>query len=192
MVNKQSALLKQDIMELPYPEDGKLHFRGVEPALRDDVLNHMIPLIKYGTGKTETEHLVKPANETQLRAFSKTLIKVLRNTWKDIREAKITDLGLAWCVAYSLNELGSKALSNDEETKEQLIARLDHLLEHRESAHLRFRRVVRLFDDETFYLIKPKDYRYWLQSVAVRDADEVVGHLMTQAVSKSPMTEVRS
>lgn len=192
LVNKQSALLMHDIMELPYPEDGKLHFRGVESVLRDDVLNHMIPLIKYGTGKKETAHLVKPANRTQLQAFSKILIKVLRNTWKKIREAKSTDLGAAWCVAYSLNGTDSAALSNEQETKEQLIARLDQLLEHRESAHLRYRRIVRLFDDETFYLIKPKDYRYWLQSVAVRDADEVVGHLMMHAVSQSSMDEVRA
>ncbi|MFN0078151.1 MAG: Eco57I restriction-modification methylase domain-containing protein [Prosthecobacter sp.] len=190
MVNKQSALLKQDIMELPYPQDGKLHFRGIEPTLRDDVLQHMIPLIKYGTGKPETAHLVKPASKQQLQSFSRSLIKVLRHTWKEICESQITDLGTAWCVAYSLDGSNHGESTTDGETREQLIARLDALLEHRSSAHLRFRRVVRMFDDETLYLIKPKDYRYWLQSVAVRDADEVVGSLTAKPKQASRLTEV--
>lgn len=189
LINKTSALLKQDIMELPYPDDGKLHFRGVEPALRDDVLNHMIPLIKYGTENKETEHLVKDASEPQLHTFSSTLIQVLRNTWKQIREAKVADLGTAWCVAYSLD--GSDVAMLDE-TPAQLIARIDRLLEHRPSDRLRFRRVVRVFDGNLFYLIKPKDYRYWLRSVAVRDADEVVGNLMTQAVAQTSKARARA
>lgn len=189
MVNKQSALLKQDIMELPYPEDGKLHFRGVEPVLRDDVLSHMIPLIKYGTGKEETLHLINPASKPQLHTFSGTLIQVLRNTWKQIREAKVADLGTAWCAAYSLD--GSDVEMPDE-TPAQLITRIDRLLEHRASDCLRFRRVVRVFDGNAFYFIKPKDYRYWLRSVAVRDADEVVGHLMTQAVAQTSKASARA
>lgn len=189
LLNRSGIPMMADILNLPYPEDGKLNFRGVEPALRDDVLNHMIPLIKYGTGKEETLHLSNPASQPQLHAFSSTLIQVLRNTWRQIREAKVADLGTAWCVAYSLD---SSDVAMPDEPPAQLIARIDRLLEHRASDRLRFRRVVRVFDGNLFYLIKPKDYRYWLRSVAVRDADEVVGHLMTQAVAQTSKASARA
>lgn len=187
LVNKQSAIGKKDIMDLPYPEDSKLHFRGVETDLRDDVLNHMIPLIKYGTGKPETAHLIELATPRQLQSFSKTLIKVLRNTWKEIRECWIEDMGSAWCVAYSLDGTGAPALPEGDSSP---VERLSSLLEHRAGPHLRFRRVVREFSGNVLYLTKPKDYRYWLESVAVRDADEITGSVMSDALRASQSLEV--
>jgi hypothetical protein len=34
--------------------------------------------------------------------------------------------------------------------------------------------VVKIYDGDLIYLIKPKELRYWLQSIALRDADESI------------------
>ncbi len=38
----------------------------------------------------------------------------------------------------------------------------------------RINRVVKIYDDDYIYLLKPKELRYWLQSIALRDADETI------------------
>jgi hypothetical protein len=53
LIGRQAALLKKNIMDLPYPEGGQLVFRGVQKYLRDDVIDFMIPLVK----DTQETHL---------------------------------------------------------------------------------------------------------------------------------------
>ena len=35
-------------------------------------------------------------------------------------------------------------------------------------------RVVKVYDNDYIYLLKPKELRYWLKSIALRDADETI------------------
>jgi len=44
-------------------------------------------------------------------------------------------------------------------------------------ANLRIIRVIRLYDENAIYLIKPNQLRYWLKSVAINDADETFYYL---------------
>ena len=39
---------------------------------------------------------------------------------------------------------------------------------------------MRIYDENVIYLIKPKQLRYWLRSVAIRDADETFAFLVNQ------------
>jgi hypothetical protein len=41
-------------------------------------------------------------------------------------------------------------------------------------------RVLRIYDKNVIYLVKPKQLRYWLRSVAIRDADETFEDLVKQ------------
>ena len=39
-------------------------------------------------------------------------------------------------------------------------------------------RIVKLYEKNKIYLLKPKSLRYWLKSIALRDADEVFSDLI--------------
>src|ERR1035441_10488725 len=86
LVGRQSAFLKKDVMDLPYPEDGKLIFRGVQKYLRDDVINFMIPLIK----DTEAAHrqLAEPAKETKVKNYAKVFGDLMQSVYPDFRDRK--------------------------------------------------------------------------------------------------------
>ncbi|MDE0879623.1 MAG: hypothetical protein OSB00_13320 [Sphingomonas bacterium] len=41
-------------------------------------------------------------------------------------------------------------------------------------------RIVRLYDDRFVFLLKPSRLRYWLRSIALRDADDIMHDLREQ------------
>ena len=50
---------------------------------------------------------------------------------------------------------------------------LSDLMENQqESVH--YRRVLRLYQKDVIFLVKPNTLRYWLKSVALRDASDVI------------------
>ena len=57
---------------------------------------------------------------------------------------------------------------------------LDALLQHQRGTRLRVCRVARLFDGNCLFFLKPKPLRFWLRSIAVRDADETFTELRRQ------------
>jgi len=48
------------------------------------------------------------------------------------------------------------------------------------SPSLRCQRILRLFHGNMLLLLKPAQLRYWLRSIAVRDADEIFVELQEQ------------
>ena len=60
---------------------------------------------------------------------------------------------------------------------EELGEKLDALLREQRSRSLRMVRIARIYDDRFVFLLKPDRLRYWLRSVALRDADETVADL---------------
>jgi len=45
-----------------------------------------------------------------------------------------------------------------------------------ESVH--YRRVLRLYQKDIVFLVKPKTLKYWLKSIALRDASDVINDLI--------------
>ena len=59
-----------------------------------------------------------------------------------------------------------------------LKSQIKKLLTVKQSALLQKNRVIQVFFDDSIYFIKPNKLRYWLQSVAIRDADDVCALIM--------------
>ena len=64
--------------------------------------------------------------------------------------------------------------------KDVLYEYLDRLLLHQRGTRLRVHRVTRLFDGNCLFFLKPKPLRFWLRSIAIRDADETFAELRRQ------------
>ena len=66
-------------------------------------------------------------------------------------------------------------LGEDTVALNDLLKRL--LQKEDQSSNLRINRILRLYDDNAIYMIKPNQLRYWLKSVAIIDADETFCYL---------------
>ena len=63
---------------------------------------------------------------------------------------------------------------------EGLKGKLDALLHEQRGSALHVTRIARIYDDRFIFLLKPNRLRYWLGSVALRDADETLSDLRAQ------------
>lgn len=61
-----------------------------------------------------------------------------------------------------------------------LKARIDALLREQCASGLTVTRIARIYDRGCIFLLKPDRLRYWLRSVALRDADETLADLADQ------------
>jgi hypothetical protein len=58
--------------------------------------------------------------------------------------------------------------------------KLDALLREKRGGGLNVTRIARIYDGACIYLVKPNRLRYWLRSIALRDADETLADLAQQ------------
>ncbi|MGB9498324.1 MAG: hypothetical protein ACKVE4_00940 [Dissulfuribacterales bacterium] len=63
---------------------------------------------------------------------------------------------------------------------DELEADLYELIQNNTNTNSRIVRMLRVYEKNTIYLIKPKQARYWLRSVAIRDADDTFADLVVQ------------
>lgn len=174
LINKQSAILKEDIMDLPFPENGKLEFRGVEEWLVGDVIDRQIRFIKIGANAESS--LFKPTTGAQLTEYENAFLQVLRSVYPEARYAERHEFTTAHCIAFSFGDKPRAPFGD----ATQLESHLNELLLTQKGKALRIHRIVRLFDTDTLYFVKPKAYRFWTRSIAVRDADEAFASLVEQ------------
>jgi hypothetical protein len=185
LVGRQTALLKKDIMELPYPEDGKLAFRGVQKYLKDDVINFMIPLIK---DTDEVRHkLAMSAKEIEVKSYAKVFCQLMQSVYADFQFTGIHDLDTGWCAAFHKGNSSPRPFGNTEALREHI----DGLLSKETGRALRTWRIVRHFSGNDLFIIKPKPRRYWLKSSAVNDADGVFAWVMKRTVSNNKKTPTK-
>jgi hypothetical protein len=63
---------------------------------------------------------------------------------------------------------------------EGLRDKLDAILHEQQGTSLHVTRIARIYDGRFVFLLKPDRLRYWLRSIALRDADETLADLRAQ------------
>jgi hypothetical protein len=181
LVGRQTALLKNDIMNLPFPKDGKLVFRGIQKYLKEDVIDYMIPLIKdTAVGRRK---LGQSALEKEVESYAKVFVKLMQSVYKEFHLSGIHDLGTGWCAAFHKGNDSADVFENSEVLRKYI----DDLLSRETGRALRSWRIVRHFSGKDLYIIKPKPIRYWLKSAAVSDADQAFAWVMHRAKRKAKL-----
>jgi len=176
LIKKATVIHKQDVMSLPYPEDKEeLNLSFVEQILCDDVLDYYTDLLSKGS-KSKTN---KNANEEELKQFGEVFTEALNSIYEqsnksfylkkiyDWREYCMTEFGYSENAVFEGIEKGSEI---DEEIKSLVEAK------YGESVYLI--KVVKIYQKNKVLLLKPKSLRFWLRSIALKDADEVFSDLI--------------
>ncbi|HRH49447.1 MAG TPA: N-6 DNA methylase [Panacibacter sp.] len=175
-INKNTAILKQDLMRLPYPSvstDLKLSF--AENIIKDDVLKYGIEYLRINDNAITK----KVATENDLTVFANVLAKALNSVYaegeKHFQLSHIIESS-GWYACgfkYAVKEVNYKY-----EKSEKAENDLSDLIESNLGKNIRVNRILRYYGKNTLYLIKPKQLRYWLKSIALRDADDSLQDLI--------------
>ena len=175
MVSKATSLLKEDIENLPYPEDEKeFDFTEIETILIDDVLDYMLDFRRRG----ENSNAVKPVSKEELTQFGEIYCKILNSVYHQFKPSKPIETRSFVCLPVYYGEKPKSKLTVDDADKFEY--NLGRLIRKGIDRNLRIVRVLRIYDGNVIYLIKPNQKRYWLKSTAIRDADETFVDLVEQ------------
>lgn len=174
-INKNTAILKQDLMAIPYPENtSELKLSFAEKIIKDDVLKYSFEYLRRNENKITKDI----ATEANLVGFAEVFCKALNSVYADGKSfqlARITE-SETWTACefkYSNKDVfytrvNSLKAEND----------LTTLIENGLKKNIRINRILRYYTKNNLILIKPKQLRYWLKSTALRDADDSLQDLI--------------
>ncbi len=170
---KATTLSEIDILSLPYPESGSLDLSSNEKIVVEDIVKYQRDLVRLGEG---SEAMKKSGHEA-LSDFNSSFIGQINTIYSknplQVLEAQ-TWPGII-CQPFAFG-IGKVDWSGADELKDKL----DTLLHNQQGTTLHVTRIARIYDGSFVFLLKPDRLRYWLQSVALRDADETLADLRAQ------------
>ena len=171
---KATTLSEVDILSIPYPESQDLKLTPHEEILIADIVDYYRDLVRLGEASAAMKNPGAPA----LPAFSDLFTARISGVYKKNKLRALDPLTLdgVICQPYVFGKAKVEWPDTDELKK----LKLDTLLHEKRGAGLNVTRIARVYDGACIYLIKPDRLRYWLRSVALRDADETLADLSAQ------------
>lgn len=170
---KATAISSSDVLGIPYPASKDLELSPTEEIIIDDIVDYYRDFVRLG----EKSRVMVESGVNSLDDFNATYSRSINAVYKKkplhILEAQ-TWPGII-CQPFMF---GNGKV--DWEGAESLKGKLDALMSHEQGAGLMVTRIARIYDGNCIFLLKPDRLRYWLRSVALRDADETLADLWDQ------------
>ena len=167
-IGKATAINKEDLMNIPYSRDLIKHKTSTaERILINDVVNYQF--------NNSENNLLANSSPDQIREFTKIFSRTLNSVYKtdnrNFQVYKILDTGNYYALHFVYD---SKRHTAPIETTEDLEEYIKEFIPTRKkdgrSYHIQ--KLLKLYSKDTIIIAKPKQHRYWLKSIALRDADE--------------------
>lgn len=173
LTGKATAILKSDIVNLPWPEEKDWNFCQWEIDLFEDTLRHMSDFVRLGQ---DSRLLQFPANAKNISDYNDTFLRLLKSTFPELHPCGDGHAGGLRFQAFCFGKKNAASWVNDKQW-------LDHLhstvfSQSGDGASMRSVRLVRLYEKDTIIFIKPDLLRYWIKSVAIRDVDSMLLDIM--------------
>lgn len=165
--------LQKDILGIPYPENGKdIEFTKYENILVDDTLNYSLEFL----GKDTNIKSLNTATKNDLDEFGNTFCEILNSLFetenKKYIQYSVYQSSSFICSIFKFSEENNKFIIN--KSSDEIEKHISQLVYSNIGTSYRINRVVKIYDGDFIYLLKPKELRYWLKSIALRDADETI------------------
>lgn len=169
------VMYMKDILNLPFSEEGsRLQLSKNEEIIKDDVLNYKLEELSKGeNAKINTTIASAKELEEFGQVFCESLNAIYQQNGKSFKPMEPIRTLSYTCFPFSYGNadfdpvLASKIQEGD----------ISDLIENeQESVH--YRRVLRLYQKDMVFLIKPNTLRYWLKSIALRDTSDVMVDLI--------------
>ena len=169
-----ATVLKKDFMALPYPEDESvLNLSLNEQVVLQDMLDYGIEEFKKGEkARVNTTQ----ATEQQLAEFSETFCRNLNSIYQ-VANKRFYPLRPLISPTYLCFRFTYGEKNDQPDFYGSPISNLAGLLENEQNA-VKYQRIAKVYQENIVSLIKPKTLRYWLKSIAIRDAIDVMQDLV--------------
>jgi methylase of polypeptide subunit release factors len=162
MIGKATSINKNDLMKLPYSKE--LSFSDAEKIIVNDVT-------ELQAGIVDINSVIEIR---QIQRFSEIFCKTLNSIYqkeKSFQLFKIIDAGKYFALHF---EYASEKLHAEFENADDIEKYIESVIpsrkESKESTHIQ--KIIKVYGQDSIILAKPKQLRYWLPSIALRDADE--------------------
>jgi hypothetical protein len=172
-VQKATALQADDVFSILYPEGGSLELSPNEEILVDDIVDYYRDLIRLG----EDSPAMIEDGHAKISEFNDVFTRQINATYKQkpLQALKPQAWPGVICQPFAFGK-GMVDWDGAETLKEKLRV----LLLEQQGSSLQITRIARIYDGNFIFLIKPDRMRFWLRSIALRDADETLADLRAQ------------
>jgi hypothetical protein len=166
-VGRVTAILKRDIDNLPFTKDTHRLSLADELVIQD-TLSCFSKESQGRLSKTTDKHYIDNFSSI----FCKTLNSIYQTEERSFQLFKILDAGKYYALHF---EYSTENIQETEELVNDLERYIAQTIPDREENQENFhiQRIMKVYGRDCVLLIKPKQLRYWLPSIALRDADEV-------------------
>ncbi|MGB7404855.1 MAG: hypothetical protein WA906_04135, partial [Pacificimonas sp.] len=170
---RATAILSMDIFALPHPEDGDLHLSDNEWIVAEDIVEFQRDFIRLGS---KSAAMNRAAHE-DLDRFNDVFTRQISAVYpkRPLHAIGAYSWSGAICQAFAFGQADV-----DWKGADDLRDKIDRLLTDQSRENLTVKRIVRLYDGQCLFLLKPDRLRFWLRSIALRDADDVLADLRAQ------------
>lgn len=167
---RATAILSLDILSLPYPDGGDLDLSENEQIVAEDIVEFQRDFIRLGSKSAAMSR----ASRDDLKRFNDVFTRQISAVYPErpLRQIGAYSWSGAICQAFAFGHA-----EVDWSGAAELRDKIDHLLTDQSSENLTVKRIVRLYDGQCLFLLKPDRLRFWLRSIALRDADDVLADL---------------
>ena len=177
-----NSITKKNIDELPYslPKDFRINY--TENLMMQDVLNF------YSKAKTTSKSniLNKLAELKHLKEYAKTFCFILNGIYENktfkYRLGEIKQTHLYYIVSFHYGKTMPKNAGKLSIIQDDLDESLKVFIENDLGESYKLHRLLKYYKhengDDIVYFIKAKQKRYWLNSIAIKDADGVLSDLI--------------
>lgn len=171
LINKNTAILKEDIMRLPLFSH-PFTSTEIDSRVILDVINYIQDFHRKGENSTILQPVV---DNSILKNYGIEFSRVLNQWYADNNKMfKLSDI-----VRFTDDKfIGTVFTYDDFEAKEPDVIKSDYseeisgLSHFRVSEHFSSTRIIRYYSKNKLLFVKPNQMRYWLSTIAYRDADK--------------------
>lgn len=171
LTSREGVPLKGDILNLPYPQ---IPLDNIEKKLLNDIVDYYSDFRKAGENSVVLDSLFA---EEELVVFGKYYCDILNSVYENFQP--FSPIVGKEFIAYPF-VLGDKPEIDIPSSIEDIESKLKRLIDKKQGYNLWIRRIVKVYHKNVIFLYKPNQRRYWLPSIAVRDADETFVDLFRQ------------
>ncbi|HHW2220412.1 TPA: HsdM family class I SAM-dependent methyltransferase [Pseudomonas aeruginosa] len=174
-IQKATAIQADDIFSIPYPESGTLDLSQNEEIIVSDIVEYYRDLVRLG----DESAAMSMTGYEALADFTKVFTEQISAIYKEepLRALEPQFWPGIICQPFVFGD-GDVDWTGAEDLRE----RLNGLLIDRQGSALSMIRISRVYDGRYIFLLKPAPLRYWLRSIALRDADETLADLRMQGL----------
>ena len=174
LITTATAPAKAEIDRLPWPEDGNWNLAPWEQEMLEDITQNMAEYVRLGQ---ESPLLMNPLKEAERKAYTDTFLRLVRRIFPEAADAgQGHENGLRY-QAFRLR--GDAQLDWTEQNWAEHAQQVIFTSEGDAESFCSIR-LFRIYDRDILILVKPNRPRYWLRSIALRDADDLLGDILRE------------